>query len=594
MKRVIPNSGNSSAAKDLQRSERKRVANEQLTARRAAGVESVLSHIPNANPAASALIPKEITEHLTMIAAIHPDLANAWAITSAAIPDRVSAAAIPWGNLFAIEPAMGAETLRTSLEKESLKMFPPATDVPDSSGLKENSEHVIYWNPPYFQYHYHEDFPTEAQRQMETLRQKANQRFGNTPIYAFDDLSEAKGTWLLDLTSGAATIIGDVAVMKNWSANLARETLKDFALKAAQAIEMTARSVEGFLQSDEWKALDDAIFPAVVGRAAVPTPAPSATKDTEATAGSKRGGTQDAAHSMATDTTVGSPALSGDREDVGSASDRSSKERPKTIVSVSRNVATSGGVACDPALWVRFDTIKTSRRSGFGEMLIHTVISASIPKEMTDRGALELIAREVGIPIESLSSELDQPSYSRGRAYYGFVGDVFDQIARDRISPIQWWLSDVGLNMAPSVGQRPVPTFEERIEPFVSNLTDSNKGDRPAEGSKLERPASTLTPGKSRKSGRNASGGRRGPRPDPDRRAAIATALRKHGDAWRLHLGEVCQDLQQAGIPLGKFGRRKIDLGDGTLATASTWEDLDLATGKERNAIIDAFRNYVD
>jgi hypothetical protein len=113
----------------------------------------------------------------------------------------------------------------------------------------------------HFQYRYPADFPAVAQRQMESLRKKANASLRRKPIDSFADWSEAKRVWVLELASGAATIIGRIAAMENWSANQAREMLKDFTLQGARAAGMTAPAVERFFQSDEWKSLDDALFP---------------------------------------------------------------------------------------------------------------------------------------------------------------------------------------------------------------------------------------------------------------------------------------------------------------------------------------------
>jgi hypothetical protein len=53
-------------------------------------------------------------------------------------------------------------------------------------------------------------------------------------------------------------------------------------------------------------------------------------------------------------------------------------------------------------IWVRFNLEKTSKTSALREALIHSVITVTAPKEMTDRDVVELIARESGVPIESV------------------------------------------------------------------------------------------------------------------------------------------------------------------------------------------------
>jgi len=86
--------------------------------------------------------------------------------------------------------------------------------------------------------------------------------------------------------------------------------------------------------------------------------------------------------------------------------------------------------------------------------------------------------------------------------------------------------------------------------------------------------------------------GRRGRRPNLQRRDAINIAIGKYGDAWRDHLSEIVDELDNNGVHLGDFHGTKIDLGDGSSTAASRWEHLDLAQGDERKKIIDALRKY--
>jgi hypothetical protein len=84
---------------------------------------------------------------------------------------------------------------------------------------------------------------------------------------------------------------------------------------------------------------------------------------------------------------------------------------------------------------------------------------------MTDRDVVELIAKESGVPIESVSFDRDQPVYSRGRFYKSSLGDVLDDIARRRLSGTEWWLSDQGLNMISSVIPDRCAIFDELAGP---------------------------------------------------------------------------------------------------------------------------------
>ena len=88
------------------------------------------------------------------------------------------------------------------------------------------------------------------------------------------------------------------------------------------------------------------------------------------------------------------------------------------------------------------------------------------------------------------------------------------------------------------------------------------------------------------------AGRKRGRPPDQGRRDAIRSAISKHGDRWREHLGEILEELDTQEVPLRDFQGRKIDLGDGQSEKVSKWQDLDLAAGKERRQIVDMLRKY--
>src|SRR5208283_5369728 len=87
---------------------------------------------------------------------------------------------------------------------------------------------------------------------------------------------------------------------------------------------------------------------------------------------------------------------------------------------------------------------------------------------------------------------------------------------------------------------------------------------------------------------------KRGRRPDQKRREAIRSAISKHGDRWRDYLSEIFTELDSQEVPLGDFGGRKIDLGDGDTETAWKWGDLDFAAGEQLKQIIDALRKYAE
>jgi hypothetical protein len=118
---------------------------------------------------------------------------------------------------------------------------------------------------------------------------------------------------------------------------------------------------------------------------------------------------------------------------------------------------------CDPLLWRNFSYEKTSKTSKFRELLIYNFVSLSVPAHQTHRDVVEQIARESHIPVESLSDDLNQPVFSRGQAIFGFAGDQFDQIADD-YDNMQWWISDIGLNMAivvPATSDTRIPTLDD-------------------------------------------------------------------------------------------------------------------------------------
>jgi hypothetical protein len=86
---------------------------------------------------------------------------------------------------------------------------------------------------------------------------------------------------------------------------------------------------------------------------------------------------------------------------------------------------------------------------------------------------------------------------------------------------------------------------------------------------------------------------RRGGRvPKITRRTAIRSAINKHGDDWRDHLREICDELKAGDVDLGDFQGRKIDLGEGHSVRVSSWSDLELAEGRQLQSIHDVLRKY--
>jgi hypothetical protein len=85
-----------------------------------------------------------------------------------------------------------------------------------------------------------------------------------------------------------------------------------------------------------------------------------------------------------------------------------------------------------------------------------------------------------------------------------------------------------------------------------------------------------------------------GRRPDEARKDAIRNAIRKQGDQWRDHLGDLLAELDRQKVTLNAFQNMEIDLGDGTSTTALKWDDLDFAEGDQRRRIVDSLRKYAE
>jgi hypothetical protein len=124
---------------------------------------------------------------------------------------------------------------------------------------------------------------------------------------------------------------------------------------------------------------------------------------------------------------------------------------------------------CHPEFWGYFSLKKTSKTSKFRDLLIYRFVSLSVSAPTTNHDIVERVAKDAGIPIDSLADDLKLPVYTRGRPIFGFVGDIFDETA-DKYDNMQWWISDEGLRF--SVATPPVPvralTFDERMRAIGS------------------------------------------------------------------------------------------------------------------------------
>jgi hypothetical protein len=130
-----------------------------------------------------------------------------------------------------------------------------------------------------------------------------------------------------------------------------------------------------------------------------------------------------------------------------------------------------------PLLWGRCNFEKTSKTSRYGDALLYSFINFSVPANVTNFDVVKTIAEKSGIPIESLCEDMNQPEFFRGRVFYGYVGNVLDQIAEDYIG-MQWWVSDGGLNMVTVKPENPA-----RRPPILAELLEA----RPAKEQQTKR-----------------------------------------------------------------------------------------------------------
>jgi hypothetical protein len=132
-------------------------------------------------------------------------------------------------------------------------------------------------------------------------------------------------------------------------------------------------------------------------------------------------------------------------------------------------------------IWGQFSYEKT-KTSKFRDLLVSSHVSLSIPGGRTNRDVVEEIAKASHIPIESLPDELNQPVDPGSQVIWGFAGNEFDKIA-DNYNNMQWWVSDVGLNMAivnPASPNPRIPTFDELVGGLYAELAEARK--RPRRG----------------------------------------------------------------------------------------------------------------
>jgi len=113
---------------------------------------------------------------------------------------------------------------------------------------------------PHFVFRYGQDFPTEDQEAIETVRLEANRKYAAKSVSTFEEWMSAREEWLSELVYGAAPVFGRVSVKLHWSADHRRDVLKDFIIQAA-AGHVTLPRVQRFFAPPRAKQLDDALFP---------------------------------------------------------------------------------------------------------------------------------------------------------------------------------------------------------------------------------------------------------------------------------------------------------------------------------------------
>jgi Restriction endonuclease len=103
---------------------------------------------------------------------------------------------------------------------------------------------------------------------------------------------------------------------------------------------------------------------------------------------------------------------------------------------------------CLPELWSRCSFERTDEAAL--NRLLNSFVSFTMPATSNNLATVHKIVENCSIPVESLSEELANPAFIRGRPYFGFAGDKFDEIANNYAS-MQWWITEKGLNFGPAV-----------------------------------------------------------------------------------------------------------------------------------------------
>jgi hypothetical protein len=98
--------------------------------------------------------------------------------------------------------------------------------------------------------------------------------------------------------------------------------------------------------------------------------------------------------------------------------------------------------------WLSWGRFCPERSSKLAWILDCNHASISLPAGSTARDVVQEIARKAHppIPIESVSDELLSTGFIRGAVFFGYAGDLLDEIANGYPN-MYWWISDTGLNM---------------------------------------------------------------------------------------------------------------------------------------------------
>lgn len=130
---------------------------------------------------------------------------------------------------------------------------------------------------PVFRYKYPRDFPNAEQIAIKRALQGANKQLTETVVASYGQRREARTTWFWALVTACAKAIGRVAVNQKWGTNRTEEMLKHFARQASYAIKIAAKPMhfEELMECDEWRTLDDLLFPLETQTAASATSAAS-------------------------------------------------------------------------------------------------------------------------------------------------------------------------------------------------------------------------------------------------------------------------------------------------------------------------------